>query len=207
MARAAKAKTAPQEPQGTWHTVRQGVAVVLFAGAAACLLYGAWLAFLMHLSKTMPATSVWRYLVCAVLAAALFTVCVRIEPLPRRRKPRGKRWLNVETPTTRQIWETAPGDFVESVLSAIGIMAMPTVMFITIGYFVASEDFPDYVIALVVAVGAFSLEGAFIAWRGRNMFDPPGQVRRVEKAEPESKPATRTREIDVGSDVMDSDDT
>jgi hypothetical protein len=103
MARARKAKTEPQEPQNVWHTVRQGVTVVLFAAAAACLLYGAWLAFLMHASKSMPATWVWRYLICAVLAAALYTICVRIEPLPGRRKPRGKRWINVETPTTRQI--------------------------------------------------------------------------------------------------------
>ena len=205
MARARKAKTEPQEPQNVWHTVRQGVAVVLFAAAAACLLYGAWLAFLMHASKSMPATWVWRYLVCAVLAGALYTICVRIEPLPGRRKPRGKRWINVETPTTRQIWETAPGDFVESVLSAIGMMAMPVVMFITIGSFMAAEDFPDYIIALVVGAGAFSLEGAFIAWRGRSMFDPPGQVRKAvveAKAEPAS-----TRNIEIGDSVADAEES
>jgi hypothetical protein len=74
------------------------------------------------------------------------------------------------------------------------------VMFITIGSFMAAEDFPDYIIALVVSVGAFSLEGAFIAWRGRSMFDPPGQVR---KAVAEAK----AEHIEIGDSVADAEET
>ena len=126
----------------------------------------------------MPATSIWRFFGCAVLAAAIFTVCVRIEPLPRRRRRRGKRAIDIEAPTQRQIWETAPGDFVEGIFAAIGIMATPATPFIGFGFAAARyRDFPDLMIATAVAGGAFALQGAFVSWRGRRMWDPPGQLR------------------------------
>lgn len=162
------------------------MAGLLFAGAAGLMLYGAWLALLMHLSKSMPAGWIWQFFGCAVLAAALYTVSARIEPLPARRKRRGKRSINVETPTQRQIWETAPGDFIESIFAAVGMMAAPAMMFIGFGAFVAFEDFPDFIVALAVCAGAFAIQGAFISWRGRNMFDPPGKA---IKPKEEPKPA------------------
>jgi hypothetical protein len=186
MARAAKSKTEPQEPQSAWHVARQVIAGLLFAIMVALMLYGAWLGLLMHFTKTMPVTSIWRFLGCAVLAAAIFTVCVRIEP-PRRRRRRGKRVINIEAPTQRQIWQTAPGDFVESIFAAIGMMATPAMLFIGFGFVAARyRDLPDLMIATAVAGGAFALQGAFVSWRGRRMWDPPGQVR---AAKPEPKAA------------------
>jgi hypothetical protein len=85
------------------------------------------------------------------------------------------------------------------------MMAVPVVMFITIGSFIAAEDFPDYIIALVVGAGAFALEGVFIAWRGRSMFDPPGQVRKAV-AEAKAEP-TSTRDIEIGDSVADAGET
>lgn len=178
MARAGKTGTEAKAPQGAWSQARQAIVVLLFAASGALALYGAWLALLMHFTKAMPLASIGRFLGCAVLAAAIFTVCVRVEPLPARRKRRGRRWINVETPTSRHIWETAPGDFVESILALIGIMAAPAMMFIGLGTFADFEDLPDLMISTTVSAGAFALEAAFVKWRGRSMWDPPGQVRR-----------------------------
>jgi hypothetical protein len=202
MARVPRAKAEPEAPKGAWHTGRQVVAAVLFAAAAACLLYGAWLGLMMHFTKSMPAWAIGRVLICAVLASALYTICVRIEPLPPHRKRRGNRWINVETPTLKQIWETGPGDFVEAIFMAIGMMTAPVLAFISFGYVMLSSDFPDFIIAVVIGGGAFALEGVFVNWRGRGMFDPPGQVRKAPvEAEPKPKPEkTNDREIYVHDD-------
>lgn len=183
MARAARARTEPQQAEDIRHQIRRAIAYVMFAGVVGLGLYGAWLALLMHLSKTMPDRWIAQFAACAVLAAALYTICVRVEPLPARRKRRGKRWIDVETPTLRQIWQTAPGDFIEAIFAAIGIMAAPAMMFIGFGAFIAHDDFLDLMIVTAVCAGAFAIEGTFVSWRGRNMFDPPGQVR-AAKAEP-----------------------
>jgi hypothetical protein len=199
----ARAKTEPEraaETHNVWHQVRQAIAVLLFAATAAVMLYGAWLALMMHFTKAIPAHAIGRYLVCAVLAAALFTLCARIEPLPVRRKRRGKRWINVETPTQRQIWETAPGDFIEAIFAAIGMMAAPAMVFIDFFFFVDFEDFAHLMIATAVVGGAFAIEGAFISWRGRNMFDPPGAVRAPKQEPKESKAAEKSDDtIEIGS--------
>lgn len=199
MATAGKATTDPQDAQEPWRNVRQAVAWVLFATAAAALLYGAWLALLMHFTKSMPGVAINRFFLCALAGAALYAVAVRVEPLPARRKRRGKRWLGVDTPTTRQIWETAPGDFLEGILCAIGMMAMPTVMFITVGLLVAWNDLPDYIVALGVAVGAFALQGVLVKWRGRRMFDPPGRVRKADKDDGGSKAAADALSGEAGA--------
>lgn len=183
MAGNTKRKTEPPASPGAWHAIRRFVALVLFVVLAAVGLYGAWLGLLMYFTQTMPSALVWRFVGCAVLAAAIFTVCVRIEPPPPRRKRRGKRWINVETPTQRQIWETAPGDFAEGIFAALGVMATPAMLFIGFGAVARRpEDFPDLVIATAVAAGAFALQGVFVSWRGRRMWDPPGQVRTAEQA-------------------------
>jgi hypothetical protein len=115
-----------------------------------------------------------------------------------RRKRRGKRWINVETPTQRQIWETAPGDFVEGIFAAIGIMAAPAMLFIDFFFLFEFEDFVDLMLATAVCGGAFALEGAFIRWRGRNIFDPPGKPIPAKDEQP--KPAsTKNDDIDVGA--------
>jgi hypothetical protein len=125
---------------------------------------------------------------------------------PCRIRPRGKRRVNVETPTRQQIWQTAPGDFAESVLAAIGMMAVPAMLFIGFGAFVAFQDIPDMIIATGVCAGVFAIEGAFNKWRGRSMFDPPGQVRKAEQAEAEQKASTETSGIEIGSDATDADE-
>jgi len=78
----------------------------------------------------------------------------------------------------------------------------PVLAFITFGYVMLSSDFPDFIIAVVIGAGAFALEGAFVNWRGRGMFDPPGQVRkRPSEPEPEPKPGKADdREIYVHDD-------
>ena len=181
MARVPKAKA--ETPKDVWHTLRQVIAAVLFAAAAAGLLYGVWLGLRMYFSTTMPGWAISHVLVCAVVAAALYTISVRIEPLPPRRRRRGNRGINVGTPTTRQIWETAPGDFVEATLAAIGMMTAPVLALITFGRVMLGEDFGAFIIALTICAGAFALEGVFVRWRGRNMFDPPGQVRKARVEE------------------------
>ena len=203
MARAARAKTQapPEQGKDAWHQARTIVAYLMFAAVAATMLYGAWLALYMHFSKSMPQYLVLRYFACAVLSAALYTICARVEPLPARRKKRGKRWINIETPTTRQIWETAPGDFVESILSAVGMMAAPAMLFIGLGSFIDFEDLPDLIVATTVCAGAFAIEGAFVSWRGRSMFDPPGQVR-VKRPEA-TTPHKESDAVEIGGDAVD----
>ena len=194
MARVPGAKTEAETTRDGWHTARKVAAGVLFAAAAACLLYGAWLGLRMHLSKTMPGWAFGHALICAMAAAALYTISVRIEPLPQRRKRRGKRWMNVEMPTLQQIWATAPGDFVEAIFAAIGMMAVPAMLFIGFGSVVSYGEVPDLVIAVAIGGGAFALQGAFVSWRGRRMFDPPGQVRNeVRAARAEAEPAQPRR--------------
>jgi hypothetical protein len=109
--------------------------------------------------------------------------------------------MNVETPTTRQIWETAPGDFVEAIFAAIGMMAVPAMLFIGFGSVVSYGEVPDLIIAVAIAGGAFAIEGAFVSWRGRGMFDPPGQVRK-QRAEAEPAAANTT---DRGIEIVDDD--
>ena len=179
MARAGPANRKPQvpaEPPSTMHQAREAVAVLMACGAAALLLYGAFLGIRMHLGKAMPAWAVWHFLACAVFASALFTVGTRIEPLPARRRRRGKRALNVDTPAQRQIWETAAGDFVEGTLAAIGMMGTAVMLFIDFFLLMGDPEFLDMLIALAVGVGAFLMQAAFRKWRGRSMFDPPGKV-------------------------------
>lgn len=192
--------------EGASHQIRRAIAYTMFAGVVALGLCGGWLALLMHLKKSMPGPWIGQFMACAVLAAAIYTICVRIEPLPVRRKRRGKRWINVETPTLRQIWETAPGDFVESAFAAIGIMAAPTMMLIGLGSFVAHDDFLDLMIATAVCAGSFAIEGAFVSWRGRSMFDPPGQVRspKAEPSPPAGKDAAEGVEIGDASAGADA---
>ena len=205
MARVPKAKAQAETPKDVWHTVRQVLAAVLFAGAAACLLYGAWLGLRMYFSTTMPGWVVGLVLICAVVAAVLYTISVRIEPLPPRRKRRGNRWINVETPTVRQIWETAPGDFVEATLAAIGMMTAPALALITFGRVMLGEDFGAFIIALAIGGGAFALEGAIAKWRGRNMFDPPGQVRKARVEEEPKAADAKGRELYVHDSGADGD--
>jgi hypothetical protein len=146
----------------------------------------------------MPGWAFGHAFVCAVVAAALYTISVRIEPLPQRRKRRGKRWMNVEMPTLQQIWATAPGDFVEAIFAAIGMMAVPAMLFIGFGSVVFHGEVPDLIIAVVIGGGAFALQGAFVGLRGRRMFDPPGQVsnevrNEVRAARAETEPAEPRR--------------
>lgn len=187
------------------HQLREVVGVLMACGAAALLLYGAFLGIRMHFSKTMPAWAVGYFFACALASSALFTIGSRIEPLPARRKRRGKRWLNVDTPTQREIWETAPGDFVEGTLAGIGMMGVAVMLVIDFFLVVGDADFVDMFVALMVGACAFGLEGAFVKWRGRNMFDPPGKPL-PPKEEKEPKHATAGDDsVDLGSSVSDSD--
>jgi len=208
MARAGTANVkpkAPVQPPGALHQAREVVAVLMACGAAALLLYGVFLGIRMHLGKAMPAWAVWHVLACAVFASVLFTIGMRIEPLPARHRRRGKRWLNVETPTQRQIWETAPGDFVEGTLAAIGMMGTAVMLFIDFFLLMGDPGFLDMMIALMVGVGAFALEGAFRKWRGRSMFDPPGRVLPPKEEKQSKQPAADHSDVDVGSVSSDSD--
>jgi hypothetical protein len=187
------------------HQLREVVAVLLLCATAAVLLYGTFLGIRMHVSKAMPAWAIGHLVGCALGAAALFTIGSRIEPLPARRNRRGKRWINVETPTQRQIWETALGDFVESILTAIGIMG--TLVMLVIDFFLVAGDgdFLDMFIALSVGVGGFALEGAFVKWRGRTMFDPPGKPLPPKEEKEMKQAAADHSDVDVGSFSSDSD--
>ena len=210
MARAGTANAKPQapaQPPGALHQLREVISVLMMCGVAALLLYGAFLGIRMNFGRAMPAWAVGYFFGCALVAAALFTIGSRIEPLPARRQRRGKRSLNVETPTQRQIWETAPGDFVEAFLSAIGMMG--TGAMLVIDFFLVVGDAGDLVgmfIALGVGVGGFALEGAFVKWRGRSMFDPPGKVR-PPKEEKEARQEARAdhSDFDAGSFTSASD--
>ena len=209
MARAGTAHVKPQasaQLPGAMHQLREVVAVLMACGAAALLLYGAVLGVRMHFSKTMPAWAVGYFFACALVSSALYTIGSRIEPLPARRKRRGKRWLNVETPTQRQIWETAPGDFIEGTLAGIGMMGVAVMLVIDFFFVVGDADFVDMFIALAIGGGAFGLEGAFVKWRGRNMFDPPGKPLPPKEEKEPKQGAASDDYVDLGS-VSSGDDS
>jgi hypothetical protein len=46
-----------------------------------------------------------------------------------------------------------------------------------------TEGFLAFLVATGPCAGAFGLQGAFVAWRGRSMFDPPGLRRAPKRVE------------------------